>query len=262
MAKRPLALVTGASGGIGADLAREFARDGYDLVLVARSGAALEKLAGELTGLGATASVEAIDLLAPDAVGSLMGRLAARGLAIDVLVNNAGFGDAVPFVKADAGKLTDIATLNMTVLTQLMHAVLPAMKARGSGSVLNVASTAAFQPGPGMAVYCATKAYVLSLSEAVDFELQGSGVRVMAICPGPTLTGFAKAASAENNALFKSRLMPPMSAAQVAQSGYQAFKRGKRVAIIGLINMVLARSAAFTPRFISLPIAKALLAGH
>ena len=262
MAKRPLALVTGASGGIGADLARELALDGHDLVLVARTAAALEKLAGELTGLGATASVEAVDLIAPGAVAALMARLNGRGVEIDVLVNNAGFGDALPFVEGEPGKLTDIITLNMTVLTQLMRAVLPEMKARRAGRILNVASTAAFQPGPGMAVYCATKAYVLSLSEAVDFELRGSGVRVQAICPGPTHTGFAKAAKAENNALFKGGFNLVMQPAQVAEIGYRGFKRGKRVAITGVINTVMARLSPFTPRFILLPITNALLGGH
>lgn len=262
MAKRPVALVTGASGGIGADLARELARDGHDLVLVARNGQALERLAGELRSLGATAFIEVIDLIGTDAVATLMERLNARGVEIDLLVNNAGYGDARLFAEADAEKLTGIATLNMTVLTQLMRAVLPAMQARRAGRILNVASTAAFQPGPGMAVYCATKAYVLSLSEAVDFELRGSGVRVLALCPGPTHTGFIAVAKAENIGLFKTALMPAMQPAEVARRGYRAFKRGKRVAIIGLINTVLARAAAFTPHFISLRIASTMLGGR
>lgn len=257
---RPLALVTGASGGIGADLARELARDGHDLVLVARSEAALQALAGELAGLhGITATVIPADLLDPGAPARLLADVAARGLTVDVLVNNAGFGDGRDFHEAARERVLGMIQVNITALTDLMHGVLPGMVARGRGRILNVASTAAFQPGPSMAVYCATKAYVLSLSEGVGEELLGTGVTVTALCPGPTRTGFMDVAAVADNALFSKGLVPVMSSPQVARIGYRALKEGRMVAVAGLANKVGAFSPRLVPRSVTRKLVKRLL---
>ena len=176
---RPLALVTGASGGIGADLARELARDGYDLVLVARREAPMLALAEELAVCGAQVTVFAANLGVIGAVPRLMDELVRHGLAdLGVLVNNAGFGDYTSFVQAEPTKLVEMIQLNVAVLTELTRAFLPGMVTRGEGRVLLLGATAGFAPGPGAAVYHATKAYVLSLGEALDHELRGTGVRV------------------------------------------------------------------------------------
>lgn len=254
---RPLALVTGASSGIGADLARELAKDGHDLVLVARSEDRLKSLAAELEGHGAAVTVRAQDLAKPGAAADLAGWLKQQGHAIDVLINNAGFGDAARFVEAEPQRLTDMMQLNMVTLTGLARALAPAMVARGKGRIMNVASTAAFQPGPEMAVYCATKAYVLSLSEALAFELTGSGVTVTCLCPGATHTGFAETAQAGGNALFNAPNV--LTSEKVAREGYAAMQRGKRVAVIGTLNKLLAATAGMTPRAIALPLAARLM---
>ncbi len=176
------ALVTGASSGIGLELARLLAADGYALTLVARRGSTLELIAAEL----GDAQVVAADLGVPGAVEQVV----AAAPAVDVLVNNAGVGDFGPFAATDPNKTATMLQLNIAALTELTRAYLPGMLERGHGQVLNVASTAAFQPGPLMAVYYATKAYVLSFSEAVAEEVRGSGVTVTALCPGPTESGF------------------------------------------------------------------------
>ncbi|MCF4167433.1 SDR family oxidoreductase [Zavarzinia compransoris] len=244
-APRPIALVTGASSGIGTDLAREFARDGHDLILVARNEAALTALATEVAAEhGVTATVIAADLSDPAAPRRLFDDVTARGLSVDVLVNNAGFGDGSHFAGATREKTMGMIQVNIAALTDLMHAFLPGMVARGRGRVLNVASTAAFQPGPGMAVYCATKAYVLSLSEAVAEELKGTGVTVTTLCPGPTRTNFMDVADVADNALFSKGLVPVMTAAEVARIGFRAAKRGQVIVVAGLLNQI----GAFTPR--------------
>jgi uncharacterized protein len=242
---RPTALITGASGGIGEDLARLFAADGYDVVLVARSEAKLRALASQLEaahGIGAT--VFAADLAQPDAPQRIADAL--RDRAIDALVNNAGFGLVGPFAENDLWRQLEMIQVNVTALTHLTGLFLPGMIARRSGRVLNVASTAAFQPGPLMAVYYATKAYVLSFSEAIADELRGTGVTVTALCPGPTATGFAEAAQAKESRLFT--MMRPMSSAAVARAGYRAMQRGRRVAITGMKNKVMAQSVRVSPR--------------
>lgn len=245
MSSRPLALVTGASSGIGTDLAREFARDGHDLILVARNEAALTALAAEVSAEhGVTATVIAADLADPAAPRRLFDDVTARGLSVDVLVNNAGFGDGSRFAEASREKTLGMIQVNVTALTDLMHAFLPGMVSRGKGRVLNVASTAAFQPGPGMSVYCATKAYVLSLSEGVAEELKGTGVTITTLCPGPTRTNFMDVADVADNALFSKGLVPVMTAAQVARIGFRAAKRGQVIVIAGLLNQI----GAFTPR--------------
>lgn len=246
---RPLAVITGASSGIGADLAREYARDGHDLVLTARSEPALQALAADIAAAhGVTVTVIPGDLADPAGPGQLLAAIAGRGLSIDVLVNNAGFGDGHAFVEAEAGRVLGMVQVNVTALTELMHGVLPAMVARGRGRVLNVASTAAFQPGPGMAVYCATKAYVLSLSEAVAEELSGTGVTVTALCPGPTRTNFMNVAEVADNALFSKGLVPVMTSAEVARIGHRAARAGQAVAIAGVLNKVGTLLPRLVPR--------------
>ena len=238
------ALITGASSGIGLELARLFAKDGCDVVLVARSEGKLRELAAELErDCGVTAHVIALDLGRPNAAEELVQRLPC---AIDVLVNNAGFGVAGPFVETDLAKELEMIQVNVVALTQLTKLLLPPMVARRRGRVLNVASTAAFQPGPLMAVYYATKAYVLSFSEAIADELRHSGVTVTALCPGPTETGFAAVADMTQSRLFN--VAKPMGSAAVARAGYAAMRRGKRVAIPGMKNKLLTQSVRVSPR--------------
>jgi short-subunit dehydrogenase len=260
--RRPLALVTGASGGIGADLARELARDGHDLVLVARGVAPMEALASELAATGARSTVITANLAAPGAAAGLTREVEGRGMEVDVLINNAGFGDSAPFQQADPGKLAAMLALNVVALTELTRLFLPGMVARGRGKVLLVASTAAFQPVPGMAAYGATKAYVLSLGEAVASELAGTGVTVTTLCPGPTHTGFASAANVEGALFFRSRLMPPMDSAAVARLGYRGLKAGRRVVITGLPNKLLAFGGRLSPHRISSAISRSLLSNR
>src|SRR5437764_7004485 len=238
------ALITGASSGIGLDLARLFAKDGCDVVLVARSEGKLRELAAELErGGGVTAHVIALDLARPDAAEALVQRLPAD---VDILVNNAGFGVAGPFVETDLAKELEMIQVNIVALTQLTKLLLPKMVARRRGRVLNVASTAAFQPGPLMAVYYATKAYVLSFSEAIADELRDSGVTVTALCPGPTATGFAVVADMTASRLFN--VAKPMSSAAVARAGYAAMRRGRRVVIPAVKNKLLTQSSRVSPR--------------
>jgi short-subunit dehydrogenase len=192
------ALVTGASSGIGLEIARLLAKD-YDLVLAARSADKLEQLASEL----GNARVVAVDLIDPD--GSR--KLIAEVPTVDVLVNNAGFAEYGPFAEANEQRLEDMIELNITALTRLSRAYLPGMLERGRGKIMNVASTASFQPGPLMAVYYATKAYVLSFSEALAEETRGSGVTVTALCPGPTTTNFQATANMEKSRLVNERML-------------------------------------------------------
>ena len=231
------ALVTGASGGIGAEIARVLASD-HDLVLVARSAAKLDALATELGG----ARVIAADLSDPGAVA----KIATEVADVDVLVNNAGVGDFGEFAAADPERTLAMIQLNVTSLTALTRQYLPGMLARGHGRVMNVASTASFQPGPLMAVYYATKAYVLSFSEAVAEEVRGTGVTVTALCPGPTASGFQAAADMEMSPLVANRKLP--SATDVARYGVTAMQRGDAVAVPGVMNKVMAASVRFTPR--------------
>lgn len=261
-ASRPLALVTGASSGIGADLARELARHGYDLVLTARRAPELEALASELRALGAAATVVPKDLSVPGAARQLAALLDSGGMKLDVLVNNAGFGDVGAFVHEDPDRIDAMLQLNVSALTALTRAILPGMIARRRGRIMLVSSTAAFQPGPNMATYCATKAYVLSLGEAIARELRGTGVTLTTLCPGATVTGFAAAAKAESLPLFTNKLVPKMTSVAVARAGYEAMMRGKPVLVTGLLNKVVAFSGPVFPRFMVFPIAKLLLGDH
>jgi short-subunit dehydrogenase len=238
------ALVTGASSGIGLEIARILAPD-HDLVLAARSGAKLEELAAELGG----ARVVAVDLSDPNAPAKLVAEVAS----VDVLVNNAGFGDYGAFAEASPSKLDEMIELNVGALTRLTRAYLPGMLERRSGRVCNVASTASFQPGPLMAVYYATKAYVLSFTEALAEELRGSGVTATALCPGPTRTGFQDAAEMGESRLVKGRKLP--TAEDVARYGVKAMNKGDVVAVPGFMNKAMAAGVRFTPR----PIARRMV---
>lgn len=234
---RKTALITGASGGIGLDLARLFALDGYRVILTARSEDKLRRFATEMNG-----DFIAADLAKPDAPRQIF----AKAGEVDVLVNNAGIGVIGPFAENDEQKTLEVLQVNIVALTHLTRLFLPAMVKRGSGAILNVGSTAGFQPGPFMAVYYATKAYVLSFSEALAEELGGSGVTVTALCPGPTHTGFAAAADMESTRLFK--MSRPASSADVARAGYEGMRSGKRIVIPGMRNRLLAQSIRVTPR--------------
>jgi uncharacterized protein len=257
---RPLALVTGASGGIGAEIAKVLAASGHDLVLVARTETALNKLATELGSQRATCTVITADLAIPGAGHRLALELATRNLPIDVLINNAGFADFGELWKADSTKIDQMITLNIGTLTELMHDLLPGMVSRKTGRVMNVASTAAFFPGPLMAVYYATKAYVLSVSEAVNEELKGTGVTVTAVCPGPTESGFQAKAEMGDSKLFKNKKI--MDAPTVAQQGVAAMMKGKPVAVIGSKNRMTVLSPRFLPRFMVPGIVKKAQATH
>jgi uncharacterized protein len=256
---RPLALVTGASSGIGADLARELARDGHDLVLAARTVAPMENLAAEFAAHGAGTVVIAADLSQPGGAAALVSAIEARGLSIDVLVNNAGIGAVGRFDQADPLRIGEMLQVNVVALTELTRRLLPGMVARRHGKVMLVASTAAFQPGPRMAVYFATKAYVLSFGEAIAYEMRGTGVTVTVLCPGPTATNFAEIAGSADTTLMNSAVRPVMSAAKVARLGYRGLKAGRRVVITGLLNRITAFGGRFAPHPFSLPVTKALM---
>jgi uncharacterized protein len=252
------ALITGASGGIGHELAKLFAHDRVGLVLVARNGSKLAAIAQELRALGAP-RVEVIvaDLAAADAVPPLLRELSTRGLEIDVLVNNAGYGQSGSFATTDQATELGMIQLNIGALTALTKGVLPRMLARGQGRILNVASTAGFQPGPFVAVYSATKAYVVSFSEALAEELRGTGITVTTLCPGPTATGFAARANMQLSRLF--RPGTTMTAPAVARAGYSALQRGRRLVVPGLLNKIQLQSLRISPRPLVLKIARALM---
>lgn len=248
---RPLALVTGASGGIGEALAHAFARGGHDVALVARSEARLHAVAEAVRRHGAAAHPLPIDLLGPGAGAALETRVADLGLSVDVLVNNAGYGLAGAALEQDLDDQLAMIDLNCRVLTELSVRFGRPMQGRGRGGILNVASTAAFQPGPFMAVYYASKAYVLSFTEALNHELRGTGVHATALCPGPVATGFQdRAGFDESMALLK--VAPVMTAKAVAQAGFEGFRRRRPVVIPGLANAAMARGAAFAPRTVLL----------
>jgi short-subunit dehydrogenase len=249
-------LVTGASSGIGLELARCFAADGCRLALVARKGDALDALATELRKAHKIqAQVFTADLAHPEAPPRLLARLQSAGIKVDVLVNNAGFGAQGKFVELRLGRQLEMLQVNITSLTHLTGLLLPGMIERRRGGILNIASTAAFQPGPGMAVYYATKAYVLSFSEALAEELAGTGVTVTASCPGPTATNFGAAANMKTLGLVKKI---SMSAKPVAQISHRAFRRGSVVAITGFRNQFPTFLVRFFPRAVVRKITKRL----
>ena len=242
------ALVTGASMGIGVDLAECFAKDGYDLILTARSQAALKDVADRLAAkhkIKATAI--AADLGVPGAGEKLAAEIMSRGLAVDALVNNAGYGIAGAFNGSELAGQLGMIDLNDRALVELTHIYWPRMLANKRGGVLNVASTASFQPGPLMAIYYASKAFVLSFSEALWKEAEGSGVHVTCLCPGPTVSHFRERAGTGKTRLARSA-GDAMGSAPVAQMGYRAWKRNRRVIVTGLRNKLLASLAPFLPR--------------
>jgi uncharacterized protein len=252
----PLALITGASGGIGEALAFEFARHGYDVALAARNADRLSEVAAHLAGEGAKTHVIPVDLGGPGGAKDLLTALNDLHLEVDVLVNNAGFGDMDPVAGADCAKLVSMVDLNIRTLTELTCALLPHMVARRRGGVLNVASTAAFMPGPNMAVYYASKAYVLSFTRALYSELKNSGVHACALCPGPVKSGFQEASAMKGSLLLK--LSPMMTPKAVARAGYRAFARSKRECVPGFANKVLAASPRLTPTAMSMALIKKL----
>lgn len=240
------ALITGASSGIGEAFAHVFARNGYRLILVARSTGKLEQIAASLRQRNTEVRVLAADLSIFEQVEQLYRQLQQEGRFVDVLVNNAGFGDFGLFTQTDWNKEAMMIDLNVRSLTQLTKLFLPHMVQKGTGRILNVASTAAFQPGPTMAVYYATKAYVLHFSEAIANELEGTGVQVTCLCPGATESGFQQAAAMEDSRLVKGRKLP--TSMEVAEYGYDAMVKGKVVAIHGTRNYLMANSVRFAPR--------------
>ena len=242
MAKlRSIAVVTGASAGLGVEFARQLSKRGHRLVLAARRQDRLEELAKEL----ANARAVAIDLSKKDSATKLLADVTANGEVIDLLVNNAGFGLIGRFAELDAKRERQMIDLNVGTLTDLCRAVAPQMIERKSGGILNVASTAAFQPGPKMAVYFATKAFVLSLTEALHEELKPHGIKVSCLCPGPTRTEFGGVAGFGGNGTFD-RLA--MSAEKVVEKGLDGLDRNKAVVITGTINKIGALSTRFAPR--------------
>lgn len=237
----PVALVTGASAGLGTEFARQLSAKGYRLVLVARRKDRLDALAAELGHARAFES----DLAAPGAVAALMADVAAHGETVSLLVNNAGFGLGGQFAELDGQRQRGMIDLNIGTLTDLAHAVLPDMLAKRKGAILNIASTAAFQPGPGMAVYFATKAYVLSFSEALHEELKGKGISVTALCPGPTATEFSEVAGFEGNGAFD---RAAVAVPQVVRTGLDALAAGRAVVIPGFLNKIGAQGHRLLPR--------------
>ena len=254
---RPVALVTGASSGIGAALARELARHGHDLVLTARSLAPMEALAAELRDRGAQATVIAADLAQPGAAAALARDIEARGIAVEVLVNNAGLGAIGRFDRIDPARNAEIMQVNIVALTELTQALLPAMLARRRGRIVLVASTASFLPCPRMAVYAATKAYVRSFGEALAQELRGTGVGVNVLCPGTTATNFFAVAGNAPTAVQRHRMM---TAEAVARIGYAGLMRGERVTVTGVMNRVLAFGASYAPHWLLLPVVERMMA--
>lgn len=259
MSDRKTALITGASSGIGLVLARIFAREGHNLVLVARSADKLRQLASELEKAHTTRSlILAADLSEPGAAAYVLDQTTRANIAVDILVNNAGFGQYGFFADNDLEECLRQIQLNVTTLTHLTRLYLPEMIERAraertTGRILNVASTAAFQPGPLMAVYFATKAYVLHFSEALANELEGTAVTVTCLCPGATATEFHKRANATGMRLLT---MGTMDARTVAEDGYRALMAGKPVVISGFKNWLVAQSVRFSPRRLVTAIAR------
>jgi short-subunit dehydrogenase len=255
---RNTALITGASNGIGLELAKIHASKGGDLVLVARNKSKLDELKTALENQY-NISVYTIgkDLSEIHAAQEVYNETTKENIQVDVLVNNAGFGDFGMFAETDWNKELQMINLNMTSLTHFTKLYLQDMVQRKSGKIMNVASIAAFQSGPTMSVYCATKAYVLSFTEAISNEVADKGITVTALCPGATLTGFPDAAGMEDSKLFKDKKLP--TAEEVAQYGYTSMIKGKTVAIHGMMNYILSNSVRFIPRSLVLKVSRKIL---
>ena len=250
------ALVTGSSGGIGLEIARELAARHYALVLAARSEGRLAAAAAELTGAhGVRVDSVAVDLAVPEGPARLAAALQTKGIEPEILVNNAGVGMHGPLAEADAAALASMLQLNVTSLALLTRLLLPGMRARGRGRILNVASTAGFVPGPFMAGYYASKAFVLSLSVGLAEELRGTGITVTALCPGATASEFAARAGNERSRLFRRGVM---EAKPVARAGVEGMLAGKGIVVPGLANRVIAGSSGLGPRWLAARIARFL----
>ena len=248
---KPVALITGASAGLGEEFARQLSAKGWQLVLAARRKDRLEALAKELGNARAVVA----DLARPGATSALMADIEAAGEQVEMLINNAGFGLIGRFAEREPEPLREMIDLNVGALTDLCRAVAPEMIERGHGAILNVASTAAFQPGPNMAVYFATKAYVLSFSEALHEELKPHGIHVSTLCPGPTRTEFGEVAGFGGSGLFD---RVAMEAPGVVRLGLKGLNRNHAVVIPGLVNKIGAASTRFAPRRIVRKIAGAI----
>jgi short-subunit dehydrogenase len=254
---RKTALVTGASSGIGLEIARLLAADGFALVLVARDA---NRLAEVATGLkrnhGVAVTVIPLDLSVPAAAGELFREVENQGIQVEILVNNAGFDVYGPFGQTDAQQEMQMIQVNVVALTQLTKLFLPTMMERKSGRILNLGSTASFAPCPFHAVYGASKAFVLSLSHALAEELRGTGITVTALCPGPTNTRFAARAGMTQTRLFQRNVA---NAADVARTGYRAMMRGQSSVVAGMANKLLVFSMRFGPREMVARISKGMV---
>ena len=248
---KKIALITGASAGLGVEFARQLSKRGHRLVLAARRKDRLEALAKEL----GNARVVAIDLSKANAAAKLMADVEAAGERVEILVNNAGFGLIGRFAKLDSKRQRQMIDLNVGTLTDLCRTVAPGMIERKSGAILNVASTAAFQPGPNMAVYFATKAFVLSFTEALHEELKPHGIKVSCLCPGPTRTEFGDVAGFGGNGAFDK---VAMEAGEVVEAGLKGMDQNRAVVVPGLVNKIVAASTRFVPRSVVRKIAGAI----
>lgn len=244
------ALITGATSGLGYEFVQLLAKEQCNLIVVARNEEKLLSIKSEFPLLNVTTIP--MDLSKPGSVRKLVEEIQEKELQVDVLINNAGFGLLGKFDELNVEKQLEMIQLNISALTELTHAFLPQMKKQKFGQIMNVASTAAFQPGPMMAVYYATKAYVLSFSEALVEELAGTGVTVTTLCPGATKTNFGSVANVEKTKMFSKA----MDATTVAALGYNGMKNGKRVVITGGSNKIGATAAKFLPRSTAAKIAK------
>jgi short-subunit dehydrogenase len=252
--ERRTALVTGASSGFGAEFCRRFAQDGFDVAMVARRGVVMEELAQELEERhGIATYVLPKDLAHPSASREIAENLAGRGVQVDALVNSAGFALFGPFTDEDEQELSDIVMVNILAMTELSRLIAPGMVERGWGRIVNLSSVAAFVPGPLMAAYYASKAYVLSLSIAMSVELEGTGVTVTALCPGPVRTGFQARARMEDSRLATGK-MPTV--VEVADFGYDAMNRGKSFAVHGARNKFFVFGSRLRPRPLAARIAR------
>ena len=253
--KRETALITGASSGIGLDLAKLMAPD-FDLIITARAQTELVKIARELEAShGNHVHVIPGNLTLQEAPREIFAEIERRGLPVDVLINNAGFGLYGPFAESDSKTSLAMVEVNIAALTALTRLALPGMIQRKRGRIMNVASTAGFQPGPLMAVYYATKAYVIMFSEAIANELKGRGVSVTCLCPGATATKFAGRANMEESRLFK---LGAMKSKDVARAGYKGMMAGKGLVIPGVLNKTIAISVRFSPRKMVTAISRSL----
>ncbi len=245
--REKIALITGASGGLGLEFARLFARGGYNLVLVARNEELLREVATELEQEHRV-EVRVIikDLARPEAPQEIFEELQTNRISLSALVNNAGFASYGPFAELNLSNELEMIQVNLVALTHLTKLFLPGLLERKEGKILNIASTAAFLPGPLMTVYYATKAYVLSFSEGLANELEDQGITVSAFCPGPVQTGFQKRAALEDSKLISDKKI--MDAPTAARIGYEALFRGKTVVVPGLKNKVMVQALRFTPR--------------